>query len=136
MWSINLPQTSISNWIPENLRQPLLDQTPTITRGNVDRLTLAKDTCTIHSTDFQGITAIVAFRFFRAAAILILYRHLSAIEHKQQNNAATSIDQLSQQTQALLQALDSIQPAGDWKLDDGANTVIFAPTDINYITLR
>jgi hypothetical protein len=72
-WSTTLPQTSTPTWILDNLRQPLLNQTPTITRGNVDRLIPAKDTCTIHSADLQGITAIVAFRLFRAAAILTLY---------------------------------------------------------------
>jgi len=51
-WTTTLPQTSIPSWIPDSLRQPLLNQTPTITRANVDRLILAKDTCTIHSTEF------------------------------------------------------------------------------------
>jgi hypothetical protein len=96
----------------------------------------AKDTCTIRSTDFQGITTIVAFTLFRAATILTLYRHLSTAKHIQQNSMAISVDQLSQPTQVLLQAMDSVQPAGDWRLDDKANTVIFTPTQINYNTLR
>jgi hypothetical protein len=107
-WTTTLPKTSILTWIPDSLRQPLLNQTPTITRGNVDRLTSAKDTCTIHSTDFQDISVVLAFRLFRATAILTLYRHLSAVEHMQQNITATSIDQLSEPSQALLQALDSV----------------------------
>ena len=41
-WTTTLPQTSIPNWIPDNLRQPLLNQTPTITRANVDHLIAAK----------------------------------------------------------------------------------------------
>jgi len=45
---------------------------------------------------------------------------------------ATSIDQLSQPTQALLQAIGSVQPATYWKLDNGENTVVFTPTEINY----
>jgi len=49
---------------------------------------------------------------------------------------ATSIDQLSQHTQALLQALESVQPTGNWKLDDRTNTVIFTPIEVNYNTLR
>ena len=136
-WSTTLPQTSILYWIQDNLRQPLLNQTPTIARANVDRLLPAKDTYLIHTTEFKGITAIVAFRLFRAAAILTLYRHLTTVEHRQQNSTVTSVDQLCQPTQALLHAMDSVQPAGDWRLDDRDNTVIFTtPTEINYNTLR
>ena len=69
-------------------------------------------------------------------AILTLHRYLSAIEHRQQNSIATTVDQLSQPTQALLQAMDSVQPAGVWKLDDRPDTVTFYPTEINYNTLR
>jgi hypothetical protein len=135
-WTTTLPNSSIPAWIPESLRQPLLNQTPTITRANADRLTPAKSTCTIQSSVFQGASAIAAFRIFRAAAILTLYRNLSAVEHRQQNNSATSVDQLSQPTQALLQAMDSVQPACDWALDERPNTMIFYPTEIDYNTLR
>jgi len=134
-WTTTLPQTSIPRWIPYNLIHPLLNQTPTITRANVNRLTGAKDTCTTHSPVFQGVSTIVAFRIFRAAAIFTIYRHLSAVEHIQHNSSATSVDQLSQPTQALLHALDSVQPASDWKLDEITNTVIFYPTEIIYNTL-
>ena len=116
--------------------QPLHNQTPMITRANVDRLIAAKDTCTIHSPVFQGVSSIVAYIIFRATTILTLYRHLSAVEHRQQNSSTTSLDQLFQPTQALLQAMDSVQPAGYWKLDERANTMIFYPTEINYNTLR
>ena len=51
-WTTTVSQTSIPNWIPESLRQPLLNQTPTITGANADRLTPAKDTCIIHSPVF------------------------------------------------------------------------------------
>ena len=40
-WTATLPQTSIPSWIPDNLRQPLFNHTPTITRANVDCLTPA-----------------------------------------------------------------------------------------------
>jgi hypothetical protein len=107
-----------------------------ITIANVDRLTSAKDTCTIHIPVFQGVSVIVAFRIFRAATILTLHRYLSAVEHRQQNNIATTVDPMSQPTQALLQAMDSVQPASVWKLDDKPNTVTFYPIEINYNTLR
>jgi hypothetical protein len=84
-----------------------------INNANADRLLPVKDNCTIHSNDFRGLAAIKAFKLFRAATILTLYRHLSAVEHKQQNSTATHIGQLSQPTQALLQELDSVQPTGD-----------------------
>jgi hypothetical protein len=135
-WTTNIPQTSIPSWIPNNLRQPLLNQSPTVTRANVDRLLPAKGTCTIYIKEFRGLIATVAFRIFRAAAILALYKYLSAVEHMQQNNTATSVDPLSQLTQALLQALDSVQPARDCKLDDRDNTVIFTPTEIKHNPLR
>ena len=51
-WTTTLSQTSIPNWILDIRRQLLLNQTPTITKANVDRLTSAKDTCTIHSPVF------------------------------------------------------------------------------------
>ena len=78
----------------------------------------------------------MAFRIFRAAAILTVYRNLSAVDHKQHNSLATSVDQLSQPTQALLQATDSVQPAGGWNMDERPNTVIFYPTETDYNTLR
>jgi len=46
-WTTNIPQTNIPTWILDSLRQPLLNQTPTVTRTNVDRMLPAKDTCTI-----------------------------------------------------------------------------------------
>ena len=102
----------------------------------MDRFTAVEDTCTIHNPEFQGVSVIVAFRIFRATAILTLYRHLSEVEHRQQNSTATSVDHLSQPTQALLHAMDSAQPAGDWKLEERPNTMVFTPTEINYNTLR
>ena len=135
-WTTNIPQTSIPSWITDSLRQPVLNQSPTVTIANVERLLLAKDTCTIYSKEFQGLNATIAFRIFRAATIMTLYIYLSTVEHIQQNNTATSVDQLSQPTQALLHALDSVQPVGDWKLDDMDNTVIFTPSEINHNPLR
>ena len=82
-WTTILPRASIPNWILDNLMQPLINQSPTITRANVDRLTSAKDTCTIHSPAFQSVSTIVAYKIFRALVILTLHRYLSALEHRQ-----------------------------------------------------
>jgi hypothetical protein len=49
---------------------------------------------------------------------------------------AANVDQLSQPTQALLQALDSIQPAAGWERDDRDNTVVFTPIAVDYNPLR
>jgi hypothetical protein len=73
---------------------------------------------------------------FRAAAILTLYRHFTIVEHMQQNKTVKCIDQLSQPTQALLHALDSVQPTGYWKLDKRGSTIIFNPTKFDYNPLR
>ncbi len=93
------------------MRKALLAQIPTVTRKNVNKIHTAKDTCTIHSHDFQRLTTHAAYNLFRAATILTLHKHITAIEHKHQNQTATSLDKLSQPIHALLQVLDSIQSA-------------------------
>ena len=95
-WTTTLPLTSIPIRIPDSMRKPLLNNIPTINRANADRLLPAKDAYTIHSNEFRGLATIKAFRNLRAAAIITPYRHLSVVEHKQQNSTVTSIDQLSQ----------------------------------------
>ena len=82
-WTTNIPQMSIPSWIPESLRQPLLNQSPTVTKASADRMPPAKDTFTIYIKEFRRLSAPVAFRLFRAAAILTLYRYLSAVAHRQ-----------------------------------------------------
>ncbi len=49
---------------------------------------------------------------------------------------ATSVDELSQSTHALLQALDSIQPVTGWESDDRENTMVFIPIEVDYNPLR
>jgi hypothetical protein len=77
------------------------------------RLLPSKDTCTVHIHEFRGLATITAFGIFRAATMLTLYRHLTPVEHKQHMLTFTSIDQLSQPTQALLHALYLVQTAGE-----------------------
>ncbi len=43
---------------------------------------------------------------------------------------------LSPPTQALLQAIDSIQPATTWSTAGQANTITFTPTEVAYNPLR
>jgi hypothetical protein len=89
----------------------MLPQVPTITRKNVDKPKTSKDTCNIHSHEFQGLSTTAAFNLFRAATIQTLHKHLTEVEHKHQNQTAISFDSLSQAVQALLQAPDSVQPS-------------------------
>jgi hypothetical protein len=107
------------------MRKALLAQTPTLNRKNVNKLNTAKDNCTIHSHDFQGLTAHSAYNLFRAVAILTLHKHITTNEHKHQNQTAASLDKILQPTQALLQALDLIQPATRWITDSRPNTMAF-----------
>jgi hypothetical protein len=135
-WTYNIPENYIHARLPETLRKALLAQTPTITRKNVHKLNTAKDTCTIHCYDFKGLTTHSAYKLFRATTILTMHTHISTVEHKHQNQIATSLDKLSQPTQALLQALDSIQPATRWTTDPRPNTTVFTPTNVEYNPYR
>ena len=51
-WSTYLPQSIIPPHILDSPIQALINQTPTITRANVERLLLGKNTCTIHNNEF------------------------------------------------------------------------------------
>jgi len=135
-WTYNIPNKYIPTYLPETLRKALLAQIPTITRKNVNKPNLAKDRCYIHCHDFQSLTPSSAYNLFRAAAILTLHKHITTIEHKHQNRTATSLDKLSQPTQALLQALDSIQPADSWTADTKQNTMTFTPIEVDYNPYR
>ena len=68
-WTTNIPENYINTKLPEHLRKSLLTQVPTITRKHVDKPNTAKDPCTIHCHEFQGLSTIAAFNLFRAAAI-------------------------------------------------------------------
>ena len=54
-WKANIQDEYIHAKLPENLRKSLLAQVPTITRKNVDKPNNAKDICTIHCHEFQGL---------------------------------------------------------------------------------
>jgi hypothetical protein len=130
-WTTNLPEEYIHNKLPENLRKSLLAQLPTITRKNVDKPNNTNTTyCTIHSHQFQGLSMTDAFNLFRAAAIKTLHKHLTAVDHKHQKQRANSLDNISQASQALLQALDSMQSTIPWHGDERQGTMVFTPTEV------
>jgi hypothetical protein len=114
----------------------VIAQVPTITRKNVDKPNTSKDTCTIHNHDFQGLSAKAILNLFRAATIQTLRKHLTEVAHKHQNQTAISLDCLSQANQALIQALDSMQPSTPWHTDERHNTMVFIPTEVDYNPLR
>jgi hypothetical protein len=116
-WTYNIPENYIPTRLQETLRKTPLAQIPTITRKNVNKINTAKDTCTIHSQDLQGSTTHAAYNLFRGATMLTMHKHITTIEHKHQNQTAKILDKLSQPTQALLEVLDSIQPADSWAKD-------------------
>jgi len=94
-----LPSTCIPKWIPDILKKPLLNQTPIITRKNVDKPIPSKDICTIHNNDFQDQTALSAYHLFKAAAILTMHKYLTAVEHKKQSHTVVVNAQLHKHTQ-------------------------------------
>ena len=70
------------------------------------------------------------------ATIQTLHKHLTEVSHRHQNQIANTIDTLSQATQALLQALDLVQPSTPWNTDERQNTMVFTPTEVDYNPLR
>jgi len=84
-WTTNLPEEYIHTRLPESLRKSLLAQVPTIARKNVDTPNNAKDTCTIHCYELQGLASSDAFNLFRATTIQTLHKYLTAVDHKYQN---------------------------------------------------
>ena len=69
----------------------------------------------------------------RAAALHTLLSLLTTEEYRRQHDNATIAALLSPQTEALLQALDSIQPAIRWEQAEGAR---FTPMDVDYNPLQ
>jgi hypothetical protein len=135
-WTTTLLEEDIPARLPKTLRKSLLAQIPTITRNNADKPINGKETCTIHSHAFLGLSVTATFSLFRAAAILTLHEHLTVMGHKHKNQRAKSIDNPSQATQALLQALDSVQPVTPWHTDGRQNTMVFTPAEVDYNSLR
>ena len=135
-WTNNLPEECIYTRFPENLRKPLLVQVPTIARKNVGKPNNAKETCTIHNHDFQGLTTASAFNLFRTSIIHTLHPHLTTVDHKYQSQTATCLVKLWQPTQALLHTLDSVQPSTRWHTYARPNTMMFTPTEVEYNPLR
>ncbi len=97
-WTTNLPEEYIHIKLPKNLRKSLLAQVQTITSKNVDKPNNAKDTCTVHCHEFQGLSTPAAFNLFRAADIKTLHKNITADDLKHQNQRPNSLENRSQAT--------------------------------------
>ena len=65
-----------------------------------------------------------------------MHKQITTVEHKHQNQTTTSLDKFSQPTQALLQALDSVQPTTRWVTDPRPNTMVITPIEVEYNPYR
>jgi hypothetical protein len=135
-WSTSLPTTAIPAHIPDTFKTSLLHQFTTDTRTNTDKPVHAKDTCTVNILNFVDRSALSSLNLFGATAILAMHKHLTEVEHINQNLSATNVDQLSLPTQALLWAVDAVQHVTRWELDAKLITMVFTPTPLNYNPLR
>jgi hypothetical protein len=71
-----------------------------------------------------------------AAALHTLHKYITADEYRRPHESATTSAHLSPPIQALLQILDSIQPATRWAHADTPNTFTFMPMKVDYNPLR
>jgi hypothetical protein len=127
-WTTPIPENFIPTHLPNDIRQRLLQETPTIIRTNTTPPKPARDTCSIYSPAFAGLTPTKYLIYLRAATLDTLYKLLTADEYKQPHDTNTMAAHLSLPTQALLQAIDSIPPATTWGTPGQANTITFTPT--------
>ena len=135
-WTTVIPDPFIPDHLPEDLRARLLQQTPTIIRTNNTPPKPVRDPCSIYSPAFAGLTATKCLHHFRGSVIHTLYKLLTAAEYRQPHDTATMAAHLSPPNQALLQAIDTIQPATVWSVGQQNNSVTFLPSEIEYNPLR
>ena len=131
-----IPENFILTHLPNDIRQRLLQQTPTIIRTNTTPPKPARDTCSIYNFVFAGLTPTKCLRYLRAATLHTLNKLLTADEYRQPHDTTTMAARLSPPTQALLQAIYSIQPATAWSTAAQASTITFTPTEVDYNPLR
>jgi len=95
-----------------------------------------RDTCSIYSPAFAGLTPTECLRYFRPASLHTLHNLLTADEYRQPHDKTTMEAHVSTPTQALLQAIYSIHSATTWGTAGQANTIPFTPTKVDYNLLR
>ena len=72
-----------------------------------------RDTCSIYSFAFVGLAPTECLRYMRSESQHTLHKLLTADEYRQPHETTTMAAHLSSPTQALLQAMDSIQPVSN-----------------------
>jgi hypothetical protein len=135
-WTTLIPDAHIPPNIPADLCTRLSQQIPTITRTTNTPPKAARDMCTIYSPAFAGLTPTECLRHLRASILHTLNQLLTAVEYRQPHDTATMAAHLSPPTQALLQIIDTIQPATFWRAGQQPNSVTFFPSEIDYNPLR
>jgi hypothetical protein len=135
-WTTTIPDEYILPTFPEDLRNRLRHQTPSITRVTNTPPKAARDMCTIYSPAFSGLSPTECLRHLRGSILYTLNKLLTAEEYRQPHETATMAAHLSPPTQALLQIVDTIQPATFWKVGQQPNSVTFFPSEIEYNPLR
>jgi hypothetical protein len=110
-WTTCIPEEFIPTRFPEDLRQSLLQQIPTIIRAN----NIPPQTGPRHlhylQPGFTRLTPRESLRQFRAAVLHTLHKILTSSEYRQPHDSSTMATHLSPHAQALLQIIDSIKPA-------------------------
>jgi hypothetical protein len=110
-WTANITEALIPHAIPQPIRKALLQQMPTVIRGNTEPPKQSRDICSITSTAFTAQRPTDCHKHFKAAALYTAFKLITATEYRYQHERATSAAELSPPLQALLQVLDAIQPA-------------------------
>jgi hypothetical protein len=135
-WATTIPDTLIPPAIPQPIRKTLLQQMPTVIRGDTEPPKPSRDICYITSSAFTGQRPTVCHKHFKAAILYTTYKLITAAEYRYQHERATSAAELSPPLQALLQVIDAVQPATRWVADERANTIAFTPMEVDYNPVR
>ncbi len=130
-WTAPIPDEIIPTHLPTDVRRSLLTHIATILRTNTTPPRPSRDQCAIYSSAFSSLSPTECLRYMRTAALHTLLRYLSAKEYKRPHDSATKAAHLSPPTQALLQALNYIQPTTRWAHNNAARTMTFTPIEID-----
>ena len=74
----------------------------------------------------------MCYKSFKASALYTTHKLITATEYRYPLERLSSAAELSPPLQALLQVLDTIQPATRWVANERPNTTTFTPPDVDY----
>ncbi len=107
-WAVSIPEVLIHQTIPQTIRKTLLQQMPTIIKGNTEPPTLSRDICYITSLAFTGQRPADCHKHFKASALYTAYKLITTAEYRYHHERVASAADLSPPLQALLQVLDAV----------------------------